>query len=55
MLTTQEAADYARVSVHAIRGMIKRGILSAYRPGGKILLIKKSDIVKVIEKAKVEA
>ena len=43
-LTTQEAAAFLRVSPDTLRRRVKEGRIKAYRPGGKNMRFKRSDL-----------
>lgn len=43
-MDTPEAATYAKKSEYTLRDWANRGIIPAYRPGGKMLMFKRSDI-----------
>lgn len=48
-LTINESATYAGMSSNSIRKMIADGVLKAYKPGNRMVKIKKDDIDKAIE------
>lgn len=48
-LTINESATYAGMSSNSIRKMIADGTLKAYKPGNRMVKIKKDDIDKAIE------
>lgn len=54
-LTVSEASIYLGISKSAVHKLTAKRELSFYKPGGKIILIKKSDLDLWIEKGKVES
>lgn len=52
-LTVKEASVYLGISISAMHKITARRELNFYKPGGKIILIKRKDIDLWIEKGKV--
>lgn len=48
MLTVKEAAAFAHVHPETIRRWIRSGVLKASRPGGRVLLIARAELDRVL-------
>lgn len=53
-LRTKEAAALLNITVRTLYKRAKEGYWSTYKPGGKLLLFKKTDIENYIEKCKIQ-
>lgn len=51
-LTLAQAAAYVGLSVTTLRRLIRRGVLSAYKPGGGRILVKREELDAWVEDAK---